>query len=229
MNIKISSSLLGFLLSTGILAQDLPATFAPPIFLSDPNSACDAETTRAGLSPDKRELSVLFPRCFLEVGQSGVTKSAASCKFDLVFVEKLSKPETVRIDVRGSELKDAPVRVKYSISLGDQTHNFEYEKGRVISGSDPSQADFVRRFELSNIPAGTKKIHISFQGKAKSYEKQSLGLAHIDSLDACLADPQDNDQLGCGGTAKAQLQQVRKNNCLNPDIKTNNKGPENES
>lgn len=204
MNNKIIGSLVGFLASTGISAQNLQATFAPPIFLTVANNACDVQTTRAALSPDKRELSILFPGCFLEVGQSGPEKSAADCKFDLIFAEKLSQPETVRIDVRGFELKDALVRMKYEISLGDQTHNFDYDKGRIISGNDPDQSDFIRRFELSNIPAGTKKIRVSFQGKAKSYDEQSLGLVHIDSLDACLVDPQDDNQLGCGGTAKPQ-------------------------
>ena len=76
----------------------------------------------------------------------------------------------------------------------------------------PAQSDFVRRFELSNIPAGTKKIRVSFQGKVKSYDEQSLGLVHIDSLDACLVDPQVDNRFGCGGTAKPQ-----QNGRINPD------------
>lgn len=138
MNNKIIGSLVEFLASTGIFAKNL-ATFAPPIFLTVANNACDVQTTRAVLSPDKRALSILFPGCFLEVGQSGPEKSAADCKLDLIFTEKLGLPETVRIDVRGAELKDAPIRMKYEILLGDQTHNFDYDKGRIISGNDPDQ------------------------------------------------------------------------------------------
>lgn len=121
-----------------------------------------------------------------------------------MFSKKLEKPETIRVDIRGSELKDASSRIKYAFVLGRQTHNFEYVKGRIIEGDDPTQSTFIRRFELSGIPKGARKIRIEFEGKVESKNKGSNGYVVIDSLDACIADPQIEAPDGCGGTAKVE-------------------------
>ncbi|PTR06814.1 hypothetical protein C8R32_109100 [Nitrosospira sp. Nsp5] len=214
MTIRTIYFLLAYSWSVGICAQDLPAaTFDLPAFHNTDNNACDARTTKTQLSPDSRELSMIFPGCFLELGQNVAEKSRASCKFDLVFSKKLEKLETVRIDIRGSELKDTAVQLRYMISLGGQTHNFEYEKGRIIQSNDPAHSDFIRSFELTDIPAGARKIRLSFEGKGKSDHKASSSYIAIDTLDACIVDPGDEDQLECGDAAK----RAKQNKCLKPE------------
>lgn len=200
------------LCSSAVYAQNPSiATFGTPSFRHSDNNACGATETAAQVSPSKRELSIIFSGRFLDVGKEGAKQSRARCAFDLVFSEKLKKPETIRIDVRGSELKNAAVRIKYEIVLGQQTHNFEYVKGRIIEGDDPAQSTFIRRFELADIPKGTRKVSIAFKGKAESSNKGSYGYAVIDSLDVCIADPQNEAPDGCGGTAKVERKRFENN------------------
>jgi hypothetical protein len=195
---KIIFFLLGLLWSVGVCAQDLPvANFASPVFHHSENNVC-AHATGVSLDLEKRSVTISFPEQFLMIGQSGV-RHRANCVVDLVFSHKLTKPETIWIDIRGAEAKEGPIRLKYVISLGDQDHHFVYEKGRIIESKDASQSDFLRRFELTDIPRGTKKIRISFHGTIKNYDKKSIGFLQLDSLDACFVDPADKSPTRCGG------------------------------
>jgi hypothetical protein len=90
--------------------------------------------------------------------------------------------------------------------------------GRIIEGDDPAHSEFLRRFELAGVPKGARKVRISFEGKAQSNNKESYSYVAIDTLDACIADPQDKEQAGCGGTAKA-MRKPAQNNCKTPTMK----------
>lgn len=205
--------------SAVVYAQDSStATFNPPIFHDRDNNACNANETVAQVSPDKDAVSIIFPGRFLELGQEGAKRSRAKCAFDLVFSEKLAKPATIRIDVRGSELKDATARIKYALVLGRQTHNFEYVKGRIIGGDDPAHSAFIRRFELSRIPKAAKKVRVEFEGKAESKNKGSYGYVVIDSIDACIADPQNQAPEGCGGTVTVERKRLENSSSI-PNVK----------
>jgi hypothetical protein len=199
---KTVSFLLWVLVASYAHSQKLPiAAFAHPVFGSGKGNSCSAKTASYTLAPDARAISVLRSDRFLDVGQGKEKKARADCKFDLVFTRPLTNPESVHVDLRGGEFKDTKVRLYYTFSIGKQKHSFEYSEGRILEGADVS---FARRFELADLPAGTKKIRVHLKGHAETKAANSVGWVAIDSLDACLVDVAKAG--GCGSTETPQPQ-----------------------
>lgn len=180
-------------------AEPTEPAFAEPRAQTSHNDACAPGTFSATRSPDNRVLSIIRRTKFLEVANGGKRKAKARCAIELLLEKPLVEPRTLYLDLRGDEMKEADSRISYVLRLARQHHRIEYNRGRVLDAATDSS---FKRFQVLNLPKGTRRIPLVIEGAAESLDGKSFAYVAIDSFDLCFSDPAAPDR--CGGIAKPE-------------------------
>lgn len=180
---KIACPLMVTILAAFPVYAGKPALFGDLVLHGYLGTTCPKEVVSWVRSPDGDELSILFSNKFLDAGNAKTKISRATCRFDLTFSSALTQPETVYLDFRGSEFKDVHAAVEYTVALDHDRHRVEYRKGQEV---DMHAAELLKRFALTDLPKGTKKIRVKLSGKAVGIPGKAAAMVDIDSIDACI-------------------------------------------
>lgn len=164
--------------------------FAAPRFAA--SKQC-SQKFEAKLTEDSETLSVLRVSntknspYFLAVGSGFGRRAQGRCSMEIRLAQALVKPETLNVDVRGSDMKAPNTRLSYVIGIGHQSHVIAYAIGRWLDGSGDT-----KRFQVP-LAVGTKALRIKLEGEAVSQDGKATAFVDVDSLDLCIVNPTKPD------------------------------------
>jgi hypothetical protein len=173
--------------------------FALPVVVGG-ESACGAQPIVVHRTRADTVMSVLrvpkgeHGKEFVEVSGKSRKKDTASCVIDVRFEKPLEESRTMGVDFTGVEHKTPGATASLTVTLGSQRHVFDYPKGRVL---DASLGKVLKRFQMIDLPAGTKRVRISIAGKASRTAYGDSAAIGFEALDLCFISPEEQPEF-CG-------------------------------
>jgi len=200
----MQKALLAFTLlavSGAVVAEDgvEDPTFAVPV-VAGGQSACGSRPVTVHRTRANTVLSILrdpgagHGKEFLEVGPGSRKKDSASCIIDVRFERPLAEASTLGVDFSGTEQKSPGATASLTITLDAQRHVFDYAKGRML---DASAGKVVKRFQMLDLPAGTRHVRIAIAGKAAGTAHEDSVVIGFDTLDLCFVSGEEQPEF-CG-------------------------------
>jgi hypothetical protein len=174
-------------------------TFAMPIFTGG-ESVCGSQPVAVYRTRANTVLSIARTgkgepgKEFLEVGPRSRQKDSANCVIDVRFERPLAEVSTLGIDFSGVEQKSPGATASLTIELGAQRHVFDYPRGRML---DATVGKVTKRFQMVDLPAGTRRVRISISGKAARAGHADSALIGFDALDLCFVSGEEQPEF-CG-------------------------------
>ncbi|WP_250486981.1 hypothetical protein [Caballeronia sp. GaOx3] len=154
------------------------------IDVSSRSTRCDSRTVAATQSPDRLQLSLIFPKELARRDGTSSGKDAGRCTIDLVFERPLATRTVVRLDMRAAFAKSRNAYANLQVGLPGGVHRYELKPQQVCEGDTASPLLF--RY-IVVAPRGAKSVRMNLDAMVKAPSGESV-LVSIDSLDAIITD-----------------------------------------